>query len=43
MNFNQDKVLSAEESIVDINQKVKSVHRIVNARRIDAGPYICEV
>lgn len=37
------RVLSAEESIVDVNQKVSSVHRIVKARRIDAGSYICEV
>ncbi len=37
------RVLSAEESIVDVNQKVSSVHRIVGARKVDAGAYICEV
>lgn len=36
-------MLSAEESIVDVYQKVSSVHRIVGARRLDAGSYICEV
>jgi hypothetical protein len=39
----QGRVLSAEESIVDVNQKVSSVHRIVGARKVDAGAYICEV
>ena len=36
-------MLSAEESVIDVNQTVSTVHHIVNARRKDAGRYICEV